>query len=244
MSEVESELLEIVSGGPGGGWSSIALDDAEGYWPPRDSGRLSPRSSLRRAHLEEVAGNVGPVSAYVEVRNEWWVEQDPFLGAALRQWEKKLAYFDNSVYRRQKKTYQIRNQIFNLVGIFFIFQGILLVVVSLLKASNGTAHCGLVWSPLALSLFTAWGTGSGVSSKFIRLRALEISIQDEKQAIKTIKYRIQALQARGRWFRFFNDAKDPKQLTPRTFAKSWSFALLALLAATAIFIVSYFVILC
>jgi len=120
---------------------------------------------------------------YQEVKSLVWARNNPVFGVALQEWERKERLFSARVERREKSSADLINQIFNLVGFFSGFQGLVLTAVTqLMSASNCKSQCRKVWFPILLTLVAALVTIVGVLQKFRALKDLEDSIKTEKQA--------------------------------------------------------------
>lgn len=120
---------------------------------------------------------------YLEIKDKLLIEADPVYKATLEEWDRRETYLGKRVDRREKTSIDLRNQVFNIVGFFSVFQGVVLTAVSQLKSSTGP-HCGTAWFPVVLSGGALIVAGIGVWLKFTDLEALELSISNEKQAQK------------------------------------------------------------
>jgi hypothetical protein len=120
---------------------------------------------------------------YLEIKDKLLIEADPVYKATLEEWDRRETYLGKRVDRREKTSADLRNQVFNIVGFFSVFQGVVLTAVSQLKSSTGP-HCGTVWFPVVLSLAALLVAGIGVWLKFTDLEGLELSISNEKQALR------------------------------------------------------------
>lgn len=85
----------------------------------------------------------------------------------------------------------------------------------------------------------------GIIYKYTTLKSLEVTIQSERETSKELQRRILTLESKGpKNFDFLADAKDPKKFPPKTFWVDKIFVILSLIAFAAVFVLSYFVILC
>lgn len=119
---------------------------------------------------------------YQEVKSLLWARNNPVYGAALGEWERKERLFSARVERREKSSADLINQIFNLVGFFSGFQGLVLTAVTQLSASSCKSQCRKVWFPILLTVVAAIVTIVGVVLRFRALKDLEDSIKTEKRA--------------------------------------------------------------
>ncbi|KAG0605800.1 hypothetical protein M758_9G088600 [Ceratodon purpureus] len=202
------------------------------------------RSITEADDRERRLGELVEYFPYTEIKNVVEIERDPLLSAALKEWDRKEAYLGNRVDRREKASADLVNQIFNIVGFFSVFQGVVLTAVSTLK-SDTFATCGLLWFPIVMSSVAGVVSIVGVSVKFWTLTELEGSIHDEKVAQTEASKRAHKLRGDGKkHFRFHTHAKEPDRVPPKSFHLSWCFVVLSLFLFTALFIFSHFAILC
>jgi hypothetical protein len=142
-----------------------------------------PESDVEKAIREADARESRPgkpfVFAYLESKSVLEIEGDPLYKAALTEWDRKATYLGKRVDRKEKASADLVNQIFNIVGFFSAFQGLVLTAVTQLK-SDTFATCGLLWFPIVLSSVAAVVSIVGVSLKFNKLIELEGSIHTEK----------------------------------------------------------------
>lgn len=120
---------------------------------------------------------------YQEIRNLVWAKKHPVYNVALEEWDRKERLASSRVDRREKRSADLINQIFNLVGFYSVFQGVVLTAVSQVvsAATSCGSQCGKVWVPILLTLFAAVVTVVGILEKFTNLKSLEISIFEERR---------------------------------------------------------------
>lgn len=120
---------------------------------------------------------------YQEIRNLVWAKKHPVYSVALEEWDRKERLVSSRVDRREKRSADLINQIFNLVGFYSVFQGVVLTAVSQVvsAASPCGSQCGKVWVPILLTLFAAVVTIVGILQKFTNLNKLEKSIFEERR---------------------------------------------------------------
>jgi uncharacterized membrane protein len=181
--------------------------------------------------------------AFREVRNLLWARNNLVFKVALEEWDRKERLLSARLERREKQKVDLINQIFNLVGFYSVFQGVVLTAVSQLAASS-ESQCGKVWFPIVLSLVAAVVALIGLWLRFKKLKELEDSINIEKKALAEPIRRRQRLLDSGEAFRFFRDTRFPEVKDPKSLGKDKIGALAALIVVTVVFIVSYLVILC
>lgn len=74
---------------------------------------------------------------YLEIKDKLLIEADLVYKATLEEWDRRETYLGKRVDRREKTSIDLRNQVFNIVGFFSVFQGVVLTAVSQLKSSTG-----------------------------------------------------------------------------------------------------------
>lgn len=158
-----------------------------------ERGALKAVEDRERQFAEELAGNpdlpkIGPSDhpygvTYQQIRNLVWAKKHPVYSVALEEWERTERLGSSRVDRREKRSADLINQIFNLVGFYSVFQGVVLTAVSQVvsAASPCGSQCGKVWVPILLTLFAAVVTIVGILEKFTDLKSLERSIFDERR---------------------------------------------------------------
>lgn len=173
----------------------------------------------------------------------------PIHKLALEEWQRKEEYLSNSVSRREVRSAELTNQIYNIFGWFAVFQGVVLTAVSQLTQTQ-TAHseplCGKIWFPIVLTGCATLATIVGILHKFTSLQSLEFTIHTEKQAKIEVAKRASCLRREGpQKFKFHLNTDNARLATSaKPFWKNRFLVIVALVIFTLIFILSYFVILC
>lgn len=141
-----------------------------------------PSEELTRIEEEERQGEGQRqlTYCYEEIKNLLWIENHPVHKRALEEWERKINLFTARVERKKKQSGDLRNEIYNLVGFFSVFQGVLLTAVS----QSNLLHCNNAWSPISLSTLASVVTIAGVWQKFRVIEDLEKTIYKEGRALK------------------------------------------------------------
>jgi hypothetical protein len=94
---------------------------------------------------------------------------------ALEEWQNNAVLFGNRVDKRKKESRNIRNEVYQVVGFFSAFQGLLLTAV----AQSNLLHKNNRAFPLALSAFATVLTVLGVGQKNRQIKELGKTIKDE-----------------------------------------------------------------
>ena len=145
--------------------------------------------SLEQLEREEGCQELRTISAFKRVRNRLWIKQNTLYNEFLQDGEQNLKLLTERVDRREKRVEDLTNQVFNLVGFFSVFQGVILTAVTQLSTSVTTQLgaqrqarplCGKVWVPVILSALAAGVTVVSVLLKFKHLYTLDESISEEK----------------------------------------------------------------
>lgn len=90
------------------------------------------------------------------------IEGDLRLKLILKDWQSKLKESQERKERKQSLSLNVKNEIYQLIGFFILFQGVVLTTVS--QATQLTCHTW--WGPFALSLLASLTTLVGVCNKF------------------------------------------------------------------------------
>jgi len=199
---------------------------------------------LRRIEEEERQGEAqGRLTyCYEEIKNLLWIENSPVHKRALEEWERKTNLFTARVVERQKQqSGDLRNEIYNLVGFFSVFQGVLLTATS----QSNLLHCNNAWSPISLSTLASVVTIAGVWQKFRVIEDLEKTIYEEGRALKVAVHRSSQLRQHAADFRFYRvDELPRKELPEKSLLTYKVLVVLSLLAFSGLFFASHGRILC
>ena len=127
------------------------------------------------------------LAPFREVQNLIWIKRNSVYSAALEEWDRKEKLLSSRVDKKEKRSGNLKNEIYQLVGFFSVFQGVVLTAVSQLAQSQDGYHtCKKVWSPVILTAL-AWVVATvGVWQKLSRIDTLERDRADEDQARRVI----------------------------------------------------------
>lgn len=185
--------------------------------------------------------------SYKQIRNLLWIESQPVYKAALEEWKSKVATFGARVERKIERSGVLKNEIYNIIGFYSVFQGVLLTSTS----QSNYLHCQNVALVVALSVFASVCCLLGIHRKFNRILDLEKTICSELYHLKEAKARIFALRRRGEAFRFYDFLEDTPSSTacpPSKFKlcglRSRYLVLLAIGLFSVLFIMAHPLILC
>jgi hypothetical protein len=119
--------------------------------------------------LEGIRGSVESedlaVDSYKVIETLWLIEQSPLHKLALKDWKRKEKELNERATRRESKSQDLHTQIYNIIGWYAVFQGVVLTAVAqLTQTYNGSPVCGKTWFPVVL---TGFGTVKQVSKLYL-----------------------------------------------------------------------------
>jgi hypothetical protein len=140
---------------------------------PREREENSPQTGRPRSIHEK------------EARNLLDVEEDKTpdgktLKKGLEIWERDLHVQQKRIDRKEAQSNQIKNEVYQLVGFFIVFQGVLYTAV----AQAQVLRCRNWPTVFVLSLLASAAAILGVSQKLSQLRALRRTIEKEEHMPK------------------------------------------------------------
>lgn len=216
--------------------------------PLRDgNGNGAPASEAERPPSptgDHITLTVAPGLAEAEIRGLLWIEQEgnELLARAYREWQRKDELFASRIDKKKKQSASLRNEIYQLIGFYSVFQGVLLTAV----AQSNMLHCHNWWTAFSLSLFASIVTIAGVIQKFRAVLALEKTIRNEADARSECINRARRVLNEREKFDFAKHAKDGSARDFRQTSLRWSFVLVAIILVifSSLFLVSIYRVLC
>jgi hypothetical protein len=189
-------------------------------------------------------------SFFHRVDNLVWIKQNSYYREALEDCKERKKALGEKLDRREKRVEELTNQIYNLVGFFSVFQGVILTAVTQLTQSSQSGQgcpprplCGKVWFPVVLSGLAAVAGATGIGIKYMHLYCIDKLIHKERLELREAEKREAALQ-NGAKFEF-HGVGDIKRREQESYWLLKAVVVIGgVLAFTVIFILSYFVILC
>ena len=118
--------------------------------------------------------------SYTEIKRLLDIENNPVYVKALQEWSRKEALFSNRVERKKKIVSNLKNEIYQLIGFFSVFQGVILTAV----AQSSLLHCRNLWSPISLSVLASAASISGVVHKLMQIQSFQTTIDLEDRTLK------------------------------------------------------------
>ena len=143
---------------------------------------VEPRET-GQADIEYVDGSIGVPElpgSYTEIKRLLDIENHPVYVKALQEWSRKEALFGNRVERKKKIVSNLKNEIYQLIGFFSVFQGVMLTAV----AQSSLLHCHNLWSPISLSVLASVASIFGVVHKLMQIQSFQRTIDSEDRTLK------------------------------------------------------------
>jgi hypothetical protein len=184
------------------------------------------------------------LDAYDEVTRLLWIKEDKVCSTALAEWDRKTELLAARVDRREKYIADFKNEIYQLIGFFSAFQGLVLTAVTQLTQTSSN-HCGKVWSPVVLSGLAWIVAVVGVGQKFYNINLIQVDNKSEGFSRREAAAKGLKLRSFGKDFSFSAiKEKKPRKKSSSFIWLSLGIVVLTLSLFTGVFIASYFLILC
>jgi hypothetical protein len=241
----------LVMSGPGGG--TPAQEPTNGNAVFQHQGMTLDDVERQEAWTpDQLANKVPALQPYNNVKNLLWIKQNTVYSLALDEWDRVAKLLADRVDRMEKRSGDLLNEIYQLVGFFTVFQGVVLTAVTQLTQNNNThLNCQKVLSFVALTALAWFVTSVGVFHKLRRIQLIDDECSNEDEARRLVVRRAQDLRRMGSEFRF-RDIKEKAMIErnkllglPGSFwYERFAPVVVTLSLFTGIFIYSYFLILC
>ncbi|CAK9874170.1 unnamed protein product [Sphagnum jensenii] len=203
---------------------------------PREREENSPQTGRPRAIHEKEAKNLLDVE-------EGNTPDGKTLKKGLEIWERDLHVQQKRLDRKEAQSNQIKNEVYQLVGFFIVFQGVLYTAV----AQAQVLRC-LNWPTVfVLSLLASAAAILGVSQKLSQLRALWRTIEKEEHMPKILKKWVRGVRGEGLAFDFTRESEeqeDSKSSIKSSITWYSALVILILVLFAITFAVSFPLILC
>jgi hypothetical protein len=145
-------------------------------WPPWGK---TKRSSTLSCDIENLLAPTLPES-YLEIKRLLWIEGQRVQKKALEVWRYKEDLLTKRVERKKNKVAELKNEVYQLIGFFSVFQGVVLTAVT--QASQ--LHCHTRWIPISLSILASVVTIAGVIQKLDQIKDFQKTVHSEEDSLK------------------------------------------------------------
>jgi len=139
-----------------------------------------------------------------QVKNLIWIDKSKRHKKALEFWTRQDNLCTRRVDSKRTQSLAVKNEVYQLIGFYSVFQGVLLTAVS----QSNLLHCNNQWSAHSLSGLASVVVFVGICQKFWTVWELERTIESEKASRQVYVTRGERLLAKGEKFRFHKDARD------------------------------------
>ena len=150
------------------------------FWSPKDQGNFDTDEEGHA--IDEELGEATLPHCYNEIKKLLVLEAHPMYAKALEEWSRKESRFYSRVERKQKVVAGLKNEIYQMIGFYVVFQGVLLTAV----AQSNMLFCTNWWSPIFLSLVASFVTVGGVIQKLMKIHELQQTIQSDQHHLKVL----------------------------------------------------------
>jgi len=127
-------------------------------------------------HIQMQQASKAELNALLEIEN------DDFLRLQLKNWEEQAASIAKKIERKETRTFVVKNELYQLVGFYIVFQGVVLTAV----AQASVLTCEQWWSPFTLSLIASIVTIVGVYQKLDAFRDVKDNLKEEKYSFQVL----------------------------------------------------------
>jgi predicted transcriptional regulator len=165
-------------------------------------------------------------TAELEIKSLVWLRQmgNELYAAAYEEWQRKDTLFAKRVDKKRLQSSSLRNEIYQLIGFYSVFQGVLLTAV----AQSNLLLCYNLWTALSLSVFASVVTILAVLQKFKAIYSLEKTIKNESISRQDCIVRCRKLLQKRGAFTFRDHAADGADRPYRQWSLRFSIILIVL----------------
>jgi hypothetical protein len=120
---------------------------------------------------------------YYEVKSLLWIKRNTVFSTALEDWDRKVKLLSDWVDKKEKRSSDLKDEIYRLAGVFSVFQGVVLTAVTqLTNSGDKDQNCQRVWSPVILSALVWVVAIVGVWQKLARIQVIDAECAEVDQA--------------------------------------------------------------
>ncbi|XP_024363036.1 uncharacterized protein [Physcomitrium patens] len=157
----------------------------------------------RTAYQEVQPGSTELPSFYKVIKTLMWIKDNrtpPVYREALEEWEKRSKVFASSIERKTKQIESLKNEIYNLVGFYSVFQGVVFTAVA--QGNEKWLTCYKVAIPITLSLLASLVSFIGIWEKLKKIQFHEGRINSDLSYKQTLERFEKKLLDDAKNFRF------------------------------------------
>lgn len=118
----------------------------------------------------------------MEIKKLVEIERSPVLAKALEEWTRRKTVLESRKEFLTQMISSLKDEIYQLIGFFSVFQGVLLTTVS----GSNLLHCNNWWSPIFLSLFASVVAVAGVIQKLLQMGDVRSYIDSDQDGLKDL----------------------------------------------------------
>jgi hypothetical protein len=116
----------------------------------------------------------------VEADNLVAIQRTPKLRMILAEWQRRYKIARNRVETKRTRSINVKNELYQLIGFYSVFQGVVLTAV----AQASTVKCHTSWGPASLSAMASIATLFSVHNKFRDYNTLDSDMNEEQDDAK------------------------------------------------------------
>lgn len=167
------------------------------------------------------------------------------LKKGLETWRNEVRVLQKRIDRKEQQSSQIKNEVYQLMGFFIVFQGVLYTAV----AQAQVLDCRNWSTVFVLSVLASAAAIAGVTQKLLQLEDIQRTIKKEEEYPRVLKKWIEKVRAKGlEFFDSIDSSQVPTVITPDApnhFFTVYSVMVLLTLSLFAVtFGISFYFILC
>jgi hypothetical protein len=203
------------------------------------------RDTRNEFRLDSSSSSTSGIVDFAEITNLVIIDRYPKLKKALDLWYQRDKDLKAKIAQKESRRSDVRNQIYNIIGWYAVYLGVVLTAVSQLTQTardHPVSLCRKVYFPILLTALGFLATIGGLWLKFRDLSSLESTISDDRKTSDELNRRALKLGRQGLKFDFLTEIKESK--VPKNNSIGEYLVYFALSVFLVVFIVSYCVILC
>ncbi|KAH9330302.1 hypothetical protein KI387_002410 [Taxus chinensis] len=128
----------------------------------------------------------------------------------LQLWENEELILNRRIEQKETRCRNIQSEIYQLLGFYVVFQGVVLTAVFQAAAQPNAKTCKCWWSPFILTAIALVGTVGAVHHKFHLQSEIQNQVEEEKDNSRALFRSIQQLRSEGA--KFDLNAHSPRSI--------------------------------